>query len=192
MAWHGSINSHELLSTTCCSSHLSLPAPIRSKYFVVLLAGSNETCVCGGGSHTVYMRAAGVLVGGSSLLPRSKDSTLPFLLPCLGKLPTKYYSGKPRLFPPSCPLLLHKKPASLRHTFFQSFLFSSLITANSELPSIKQIRIQIMNCSPSLAKWCCVMLLLIRKILITQECKAGYSRGQSSTKQLLTVSSLSS
>ena len=64
MAWHGSINSHELTSTTCCSSHLSLLAPIRSKYFVVLLVGSNETCVCGGGSHTVYMRAAGGAGGG--------------------------------------------------------------------------------------------------------------------------------
>ena len=163
------------------------------------MVGSNETCVCGGGSHTVYMRAAGVLVvlvGGSGLLPRSKDSTLPFLLPCLGKLPTKYYSGKPRLFHhPALYYFIKSQPHTLRHTFFQSFLFSSLITANSELPSIKQIWIQIMkdwNCSPSLAKWCCVMLLLIRKILITQECKAGYSRGQSSTKQLLTVSSLSS
>ena len=126
MAWHGSINSHELPSTTCCSSHLSLPAPIRSKYFVVLLVGPNESCVCGGGSHTVYMRAAGVLVvlvGGSGLLPRSKDSTLPFLLPCLGKLPTKYYSGKPRLFPPSCPLLLHKKPASHTTSHFLPKLF---------------------------------------------------------------------
>ena len=127
ITWHGgSINSHELPSTTCCSSHLSLPAPIRSKYFVVLLVGSNETCVCGGGSHTVYMRAAGVLVvlvGGSGLLPRSKDSTLPFLLPCLGKLPTKYYSGKPRLFPPPCTLLLHKKPASQTMSHFLPKLF---------------------------------------------------------------------
>ena len=99
---------------------------------------------------------------------------------------------------PALYCFIKSQPHTLRHTFFQSFLFcriSSLITANSELPSIKQIWIQIMkdwNCSPSLAKWCCVMLLLIRKILITQECKAGYSRGQSSTKQLLTVSSLSS
>ena len=152
MAWHGSINSHELTSTTCCSSHLSLPAPIRSKYFVVLLVGSNETCVCGGGSHTVYMRAAGVLVvlvGGRVYFrgPRTPPSrfSCPASVNCLLNtiLESHAFFHHPALY-----CSIKSQPHTIRHTFFQSFLFcriSSLITANSELPSIKQIWIQIMK-----------------------------------------------
>ena len=55
---------------------------------------------------------------------------------------------------PALYCFIKSQPQALRHTFLKSFLFSSLITANSELPGIKQIWFQIMkdwNCSPSLA-----------------------------------------